>query len=77
MPGGTLVTAIALDPTNRTLTSLTHVELFVSIGVMVALLALALWIVRIGLRPLDDMTDTAGAIAAGDLTAPDPAGRRS
>ena len=68
MPGGTLVTAIALDPTNRTLTSLTHIELFVSIGVMVALLALALWIVRIGMRPLDDMTDTAGAIARGDLT---------
>ena len=35
---------------------------------MVALLALALWIVRLGLRPLDDMTDTAGAIAGGDLT---------
>ena len=68
VPGGTLVTAISLDPTEKTLASLTHIELFVSVGVMIALLLLALWIVRIGMRPLDDMTETAGAIASGDLT---------
>jgi len=68
VPGGTLVTAISLDPTDRTLASLTHIELYVSIGVMIALLLLVLWIVRLGLRPLDDMTETAGAIASGDLT---------
>ena len=68
VPGGTLVTAISLDPTNKTLASLTHTELFVSVGVMIALLLLALWIVRLGMRPLDDMTETAGAIAGGDLT---------
>ncbi|MGA2036721.1 MAG: HAMP domain-containing sensor histidine kinase, partial [Acidimicrobiales bacterium] len=68
VPGGTLLTAIALDPTDQTLTSLTHVELAVSIVVVVALLVLVLWIVRFGLRPLEDMTETAGAIAGGDLT---------
>jgi signal transduction histidine kinase len=68
VPGGTLVTAISLDPTDKTLASLTHVELFVSVAVMIALLLLTLWIVRLGLRPLDDMTETAGAIAGGDLT---------
>jgi two-component system OmpR family sensor kinase len=68
VPGGTLVTAISLDPTDETLASLTHVELFVSVGVMIALLLLALWVVRLGMRPLDDMTETAGAIAGGDLT---------
>ena len=68
VPGGTLVTAISLDPTEKTLASLTHIELFVSIGVMVALLLLVLWVVRLGMRPLDDMTETAGAIAGGDLT---------
>ena len=67
-PGGTLVTAIPLDPTDQTLASLTHVEVIVSIVVILALLVLALWIVRFGLRPLEDMTETAGAIAAGDLT---------
>ncbi|HEY5026631.1 MAG TPA: HAMP domain-containing sensor histidine kinase [Acidimicrobiales bacterium] len=68
VPGGTVVTAISLDPTDKTLASLTHVELFVSIVAMLALLALTLWIVRRGLKPLDDMTETAGAIAGGDLT---------
>lgn len=68
VPGGTLVTAIALDPTDQTLASLTHVELGVSIVVVLALLVLVLWIVRFGLRPLEDMTKTAGAIAGGDLT---------
>jgi two-component system OmpR family sensor kinase len=68
VPGGTLVTAIALAPTQATLGSLTHVELIVSGAVVLALIVLVLWIVRFGLRPLDDMTTTAGAIAAGDLT---------
>jgi len=68
LPGGTLITAIPLDPTTQTLTSLIHVEFVVSIVVVLALLFLALWIVRFGLRPLEEMTVTAGAIAAGDLT---------
>jgi len=68
VPGGILFTAISLAPTDETLSSLTHVELLVSIGVIVALLLLALWIVRVGMRPLDDMTETAGAIGRGDLT---------
>jgi two-component system OmpR family sensor kinase len=68
VPGGTVITAISLDPTDKTLASLTHIELFVSIAVMVALLLLVLWVVRLGMRPLDDMTETAGAIAGGDLT---------
>ena len=68
VPGGTLVTAVALAPTQATLDSLTHVELLVSGIVVLALVVLVLWIVRLGLRPLDDMTSTAGDIAAGDLT---------
>jgi two-component system OmpR family sensor kinase len=68
LPGGTLITAVPLAPTNQTLASLIHVEVIVSIVVILALLVLALWIVRFGLRPLEEMTETAGAIAAGDLT---------
>jgi two-component system OmpR family sensor kinase len=68
LPGGTLVTAVPLDPTDQTLASLIHVEIIVSIVVVLTLLVLALWIVRFGLRPLEEMTETAGAIAAGDLT---------
>jgi HAMP domain-containing protein len=68
LPGGTLVTAVPLDPTDQTLASLGHVEVIVSIVVVLALIVMALWIVRLGLRPLEEMTETAGAIAAGDLT---------
>ncbi|HXQ61012.1 MAG TPA: HAMP domain-containing sensor histidine kinase [Acidimicrobiales bacterium] len=68
IPGGTLITAVPLDPTTQTLASLIHVEVIVSTLVVIALLLLALWIVRFGLRPLEEMTETAGAIAAGDLT---------
>jgi len=68
VPGGTLVTAVALAPTQATLNSLTHDELIVTGVVVLALVLLVLWIVRLGLRPLEDMTATAGAIAAGDLT---------
>ena len=68
LPGGTLVTAVPLAPTNQTLASLIHVEVIVSIVVLLALVVMALWIVRFGLRPLEEMTETAGSIAAGDLT---------
>jgi two-component system OmpR family sensor kinase len=68
LPGGTLVTAVPLAPTSQTLASLIHGEVIVSIVVVLALVVMALWIVRFGLRPLEEMTETAGAIAAGDLT---------
>ncbi|MHB8595070.1 MAG: hypothetical protein ACYDB3_12210, partial [Acidimicrobiales bacterium] len=47
VPGGTLVNVIALAPTEQTLSSLTHVELLVSVVVVIALLLLGLWIVRL------------------------------
>ncbi len=68
LPGGTLVTAIALTPTNQTLANLIHVELVVTAAVLLGATVLGLIVVRFGLRPLGDMTVTAGAIAAGDLT---------
>jgi two-component system OmpR family sensor kinase len=68
VPQGTLVTAISLNPTEATLSSVLRVELLVSLGVLLLLCALALWTVRRGLRPLDDMTQAADAIGSGDLT---------
>src|SRR5271166_5869224 len=67
LPQGTLVTAISLNPTNDTLSSLVRVELLASGAIVLALCILAMWTVRRGLRPLQDMTQTAGAIASGDL----------
>ncbi len=60
--------ATRLDSVNATLASLRTTELFVSIGLLVSLLVLTTLLVRLGLRPLEDMTREADAIAAGDLT---------
>ena len=67
LPGGTLVTASPIAPTEQTLSSLKRVEVIVSVAVVLIIIGLILWTVRLGLRPLDDMTDTARGIAGGDL----------
>jgi two-component system, OmpR family, sensor kinase len=68
VPQGTLITALSLNQTNDTLASLRNVELLASLSVLVAIVVLALAVVRRGLRPLREMADTADAIASGDLT---------
>jgi len=65
---GTVVVAIPLDPLHHTLGRLVLIEVLVSIGVLGGVGALAWWIVRRNLRPLDEMAATAGAIAGGDLS---------
>jgi len=68
-PGaGTLVIAVPLTEMRETLGRLLTIEALVTIGVALSAGALALWLVRIGLRPLETMGATAGAIAAGDLS---------
>ncbi len=66
--GGTVVVAIPLTDAHDTLGRLLIIEVLVSVVVLGALGVLAWWMVRRGLRPLDEMATTAGAIAAGDLT---------
>jgi len=65
---GTLVVAIPLLDYAATLHSLVFVEVLVSVIVLFGVAVLALWLVRVGLRPLEGIGTTAGAIAAGDLT---------
>ncbi len=65
---GTVVVAIPTGPADSTLGRLALVEWSVTVLVLLGLGILAWWIVRRGLRPLDAMADTAGAIAAGDLS---------
>jgi len=67
VPQGTLVSALTLNSTNDTLSSLVRVEVAVTIAVLLALCILALWTIRRGLRPLDSMAETAMDIASGDL----------
>jgi two-component system OmpR family sensor kinase len=64
---GTTIIAIPLTQVDQTLHRLFVVEALVILGILAALAALAWWVVRLGLRPLDRIAETAGAIAAGDL----------
>ena len=66
--GGTVIIAIPLTSQNATLHDLFLVELLVSLGVILALGALTWWAVRHGLRPLEEIAETADTIAGGDLS---------
>jgi two-component system, OmpR family, sensor kinase len=66
-PGTTLI-AIPMRDVEQTLHRLLGVEAAVIGGVLLALALLSLMLVRIGLRPLDRIGETAGAIAGGDLS---------
>ncbi|MCB8971385.1 MAG: HAMP domain-containing histidine kinase [Solirubrobacterales bacterium] len=66
--GGTLVVAIPLTELDDTLSRLRSIQIVVSFAILAALAALSLWAVRAGLRPLARMEETAGEIAAGDMS---------
>ncbi|MGA2837261.1 MAG: HAMP domain-containing sensor histidine kinase [Acidimicrobiales bacterium] len=68
LPGQTLVVATRLDSVTATLGSLRVIEIGLTIGLLVLLAVLITAILRRGLRPLEDMSREADAIAAGDLT---------
>ncbi len=68
VPQGVAFTAVSLNSTVATLDSIARIEVLVTTVVVVLLCVVALWTVRRGLRPLEDMAATAGAIAGGDLT---------
>src|SRR3954447_4996086 len=67
-PALTTVVALPLRESDATLDRLLRVEALVIGGVLLLLGALAWWVVRLGLRPLARMGETAGAIARGDLS---------
>jgi two-component system OmpR family sensor kinase len=65
---GEMIIAVPLNEVTETLTRLRNVEAIVIAAVLLALAAFAGLLIRIGLRPLDRMGATAGAIALGDLS---------
>jgi two-component system OmpR family sensor kinase len=65
--GAVLVTAVSLNSVSATLDSLFRDEVGAAAVVIVVLCMLAFFMLRRGLRPLEDMATTAGDIAAGDL----------
>ncbi len=64
---GTLILALPMRDVYATLHDLLWIEVAVSGAVLLAAAGLGLWLVRLGLRPLEDIETTAEAIAAGDL----------
>ena len=68
LPGVIGLVAVPLEPIHATLHRLLLAELAVSFAVLVALGALGAVVVRVGMRPLRQMEETAAAIAAGDLS---------
>lgn len=66
--GGTLVVAVPLMEVTETLRRLVGIEIVVTLAILAAVGALAWWLTRIGLQPLQRMGETADAIAAGDLS---------
>ena len=63
-----VIAAVPLRDVNDSLHQLLFVELIVALGVLAALALVTYFVVMLGLRPLQQMQDTAGAIAAGDLS---------
>jgi two-component system OmpR family sensor kinase len=63
-----VVMAIPLNGDDATIARLLRVEAIVAAVVLAAIFAAGWRVVQVGLRPLDDMTDTAAAIAGGDLS---------
>jgi two-component system, OmpR family, sensor kinase len=67
-PGYMLLIAEPLNSLDSTLHRLLLIEILVTVIVLAALAALALWIIRISLSPLRRIEQTAAAITAGDLS---------
>ena len=65
--GDQLVLAAPLDDVQQTLRRLLDVELAVTLAALAVAAALGWWLVKVGLRPLADVEETAVAIAQGQL----------
>jgi two-component system OmpR family sensor kinase len=65
--GDQLVVAIPIPDQESTLHTLLLIELAVTAGALVLAMAGGWWLVRLGLRPLEDVERTADSIAAGNL----------
>jgi two-component system OmpR family sensor kinase len=66
--GGMTVLALSLDDVDSAVRRLVTVE-GLAVAIVLAVLALVMWwVIRLGVRPIRQMTETATAIAAGDLS---------
>jgi two-component system, OmpR family, sensor kinase len=68
-----LITALPLTDVDATIDRLITVEAIVGASVVAILAAVAWWVLRLGIRPIKQMTRTAERIACGDLSHRAPA----
>ncbi len=66
--GGQLIVALPLDQAEKTLHHQARVDFAVTVLALIGVGLLGWWLVRLSLRPLEEMEKTAAAIAEGDLT---------
>jgi two-component system, OmpR family, sensor kinase len=66
---GTVVVSVALDSVDRTLNKLTALFFLISLIVLFLIAAISRLLIRLSLRPLSKIEDTAARIAEGDLSA--------
>lgn len=72
--GATVVLALPLDGVDEAVRRLIAVEAAAVLAVLAVLGLVTWWVIRLGVRPVQRMTETAGAIAAGDLSRRVPEG---
>jgi two-component system OmpR family sensor kinase len=65
--GDQIILGQPLDATEATLQRLLFIELAVTAAALIVAVVLGLWLVRVGLKPLQEVEDTAEAIAEGNL----------
>jgi two-component system OmpR family sensor kinase len=65
---GTMIYAVNVTSAYSAISQLTSLDLIVSAVLLFGILVVGIGVVRASLRPLTDIEQTAGAIAAGDLT---------
>jgi two-component system OmpR family sensor kinase len=65
---GAVVIGEPLSDLTGTLHHLRIVEILATASILGLMALISVWLVRVGLKPLDDMAETAGAIAEGDLS---------
>ncbi len=66
--GPVVVLGLPLDTVDDTVDDLVALAVTGAAAVLVALALVAFWVIRLGVRPVKQMTETATAIAAGDLS---------
>jgi two-component system OmpR family sensor kinase len=73
-PNGMFVVGLPLTNVDATVRRLIAVEVLATIAILGVLSLVTWWVIRLGVRPIKQMTGTASAIAAGDLSARVPEG---